>query len=60
MLTGTFTAFTTASTTGSTRCSSSSTGTGVAPGRVDSPPMSRMSAPAASISWARATAAPTS
>jgi len=31
--------------TGSTRASSSSTVTGAAPGRVDSPPRSRMSAP---------------
>src|SRR5688500_5707743 len=36
--------------TGSTRRSSSSAPTGAAPGRVDSPPMSRMSAPSAA-SW---------
>jgi hypothetical protein len=34
-------------TTGMTRRSSSSSGTGSAPGRVDSPPMSRMPAPSA-------------
>src|SRR4051812_14175968 len=38
------------STTGNTRRSSSSAGTGSAPGRVDSPPTSRMSAPSAA-SW---------
>ena len=44
--------------TGRTRASSSSGGTGAAPGRVDSPPMSRMSAPAASSAspWAMAAA----
>ena len=36
-----------ASTTGMTRASSSSWGTGSAPGRVDSPPTSTMSAPSA-------------
>ena len=36
--------------TGTTRDSSSSTSGRVAPGRVDSPPMSRMSAPSASSS----------
>ena len=33
--------------TGTTRRSSSSVATGAAPGRVDSPPMSRISAPSA-------------
>src|SRR3984957_6033669 len=43
--------------TGSIRCSSSFAETPFEPGLVDSPPMSRMSAPARSISSARATAA---
>ena len=38
-----------AATIGSTRRSSSASGTGVAPGRVDSPPMSRLSAPSAAM-----------
>ena len=42
--------------TGSTRSSSSATLTGEAPGRVDSPPTSRMSAPAAASSSPRRTA----
>ena len=41
-----------ASTTGITRRSSSSVGTGSAPGRVDSPPTSTRSAPSSIISWA--------
>ena len=45
------------SSTGSTRRSSSSATTGCAPGRVDSPPMSRMSAPSATSSRACAIAA---
>mmetsp|Transcript_24581 Transcript_24581/g.76545 ORF Transcript_24581/g.76545 Transcript_24581/m.76545 type:complete len:364 (+) Transcript_24581:470-1561(+) len=45
-----------ARTTGATRLISSSTGTSVAPGRVDSPPTSRMSAPASSMACAAATA----
>ena len=36
-----------ASTTGTTRASSTAAGTGVAPGRVDSPPISRISQPSA-------------
>jgi len=44
--------------TGMTRLSSSAESTGTAPcGRVDSPPMSMMSAPSARILSARATAA---
>ena len=43
--------------TGTTRAASSSTGTGSAPGRVDSPPMSRMSAPSAARARACAIAA---
>ena len=39
--------FATPATTGRTRCNSSDSETGVAPGRVDSPPISRMSAPSA-------------
>jgi len=46
-----------ARTTGTTRASSSSTGTGSAPGRVDSPPTSMMSAPSSINARARATAA---
>ncbi len=45
ILTGTDTSLASFSTTGTTRRSSSSTETGVEPGRVDSPPMSMMSAP---------------
>src|SRR5205085_9671055 len=47
------------SSTGMTRCSSSSPDTGAAPGRVDSPPMSMVSAPSAAsrracaIAWSR-------
>ena len=40
--------------TGTTRSISSAAGTGSAPGRVDSPPISRMSAPASAIARARA------
>ncbi len=43
--------------TGRIRCSSSSTEIAADPGRVDSPPTSMMSAPAASIAMPRATAA---
>ena len=50
MLTGTAPSAASASTTGSTRRSSSSGATGSAPGRVDSPPTSRRSAPAATSS----------
>jgi len=46
--------------TGSTRRSSSSTGTSPAPGRVDSPPTSSRSAPSSTILSACATAAPVS
>jgi len=42
--------------TGNTLVISSSSGTGSAPGRVDSPPTSRISAPAAIICAARSTA----
>ena len=45
--------------TGITRRISSSTGTGMEPGRVDSPPTSRIAAPSASISNPRATASST-
>ena len=44
-------------TTGSTRASSTSAGTGCAPGRVDSPPMSSEAAPWATSAMAWATAA---
>ncbi len=50
--TGTSTADTTASTTWRMRESSSRSETGVAPGRVDSAPMSMMSAPSATSSRA--------
>ena len=43
--------------TGITRCNSSSSGTGAAPGREDSPPISRISAPSASRRCACAMAA---
>src|SRR4051812_21934915 len=46
--------------TGRTRRSSSSAGTGSAPGRVDSPPMSRISAPSAARRSPWATASPAS
>src|SRR5579884_2526769 len=46
-----------AATTGTTRRSSSSWGTGSAPGRLDSPPTSTTSAPSSAISSPRATAA---
>ncbi|MDC4227963.1 MAG: hypothetical protein MPW15_27965 [Candidatus Manganitrophus sp.] len=48
--------FASRSTTGTTRRISSSTETGVAPGRVDSPPMSIRSAPSPSIRSACSTA----
>ena len=48
-----------ASTTGTTRCNSSSTAISTEPGRVDSPPISIISAPAASRLRACATAAGT-
>ena len=44
-------------TTGMTRAISSSGGTGDAPGRVDSPPTSKISAPASSMAWPAAIAA---
>jgi hypothetical protein len=47
----------TRSTTGSTRRSSSSLATAVAPGRVDSPPMSMIAAPSAAMRSACASAA---
>src|SRR5262245_54530108 len=46
-----------ASSTGNTRASSSSAGTGAAPGRLDSPPMSTRSAPSSTRRRARAAAA---
>ena len=46
------------STSGTTRCSSSSSVTSAAPGRVDSPPMSRMSAPSSTRRSACASAVP--
>jgi len=49
----------TARMTGMTRRISSSAGTGSCPGRVDSPPMSRISAPASTIRTACSTAAST-
>ncbi len=49
---------TNASSTGLTRQSSSSADTGAWPGRVDSPPMSTIAAPSATIPLARATAEP--
>ena len=48
------------STTGNTRRNSSSTGTGRAPGRVDSPPTSMTAAPSATMCRPWATAAPAS
>ena len=55
---GTPTCLARAATTGMTRRTSSSAATGSAPGRVDSPPMSRISAPSASSCRLCATAAP--
>src|SRR5438552_3725639 len=55
---GTPTAMRTAASTGSRRRRSSSSGTGVAPGRVDSAPRSRTPAPAATMAAAVAAAAP--
>src|ERR1700734_1930360 len=49
-----------ASSAGTTRLSSSSSGTGTCPGLVDSPPTSTMAAPSATMARARATAAPRS
>ena len=49
----------TARTTGTTRASSASTGTGAWPGRLEAPPTSSRSAPSATIRRAWSTAAPT-